>query len=88
MNNKPTLSQIDLAGKYALDNNYNIVYNGEFDGDDEFAPTRIAKTGDVFVMIDGFEYYNHQAIAELYTQLHHPLPIAEDTRIIDDFDFE
>ncbi len=85
---KPTLSQIDLAGKYSLDSNYNIVFSGEFDEEDEFAPTRISKTGDVFVLIEGFEYYNNQAVAELYTQLYHPLPIAEDDREIFDFDYD
>ena len=89
MKTRPTLSQIDLADRYSLDDNYNIVYNdGNDDGDGEFAQTRISKTGDVFVMIEGFEYYNHQAVAELYTQLYHPLPIAEDNREIFDYDYD
>ena len=86
MSNKPQLKDLDLASKYELDNNYTVIYK---DIEEEFTPpTRIGRKGDVYVTIDGYEYYNHEVVAELYKQTYHPVPAEVDTRVLNDYDYD
>ncbi len=87
MQNKPQLKDLDLASKYELDDNYVVLYKDNVI-DDWTPDTRITRTGDVMIIIEGHEYFNHHVIAELYQQIYHPVPAEVDTREINDFDFE